>query len=216
MGDFKLFKIIEKKRNGKTLTSEDIGYFVDSVKKTLQYDPRESFNKDADGIADRCQIGAMLMAIYLKGFNDFETHQLTLKMRDSGHVFQWSDQQKGRIVDKHSTGGVGDKISLILVPALAVCGLQRAVKMGPGKRSKHSAGFKIKVIQFAKENGNRAAAKMFDVGESSIKDGTEDDYLFMEESNIDGENDTYFDDVPEDITEDEYANLFMLSNNGSS
>ncbi|GFW30807.1 HTH CENPB-type domain-containing protein [Trichonephila clavipes] len=42
--------------------------------------------------------------------------------------------------------------------------------MGPGKRSKHSAGFKIKVIQFAKENGNRAAAMMFDIGESSIRE----------------------------------------------
>ncbi|GFX70297.1 hypothetical protein TNCV_4617341 [Trichonephila clavipes] len=45
----------------------------------------------------------------------------------------------------------------------------RAVKMDPGKRSKHSAVFKIKVIQFAKENGNRAAARMFDIGESSIR-----------------------------------------------
>ncbi|GFV23775.1 HTH CENPB-type domain-containing protein [Trichonephila clavipes] len=47
-------------------------------------------------------------------------------------------------------------------------------------------------------------------------DGTEDDYLFMEESNNDGENDTDFDDVSEDITEDEYANLFILSNNENS
>ncbi|GFW25958.1 KRAB-A domain-containing protein 2 [Trichonephila clavipes] len=47
--------------------------------------------------------------------------------------------------------------------------IKRAVKMGPGKRSKHSAGFEIKVIQFAKENGNRAAARMFDIGESSIR-----------------------------------------------
>ncbi|GFW43424.1 hypothetical protein TNCV_4612851 [Trichonephila clavipes] len=51
---------------------------------------------------------------------------------------------------------------------------------------------------------------------SNSPDGTEDDYLFMEESNSDGENDTDFDDVPEDITEDEYADLFMLSNNESS
>ncbi|GFQ82635.1 thymidine phosphorylase [Trichonephila clavata] len=138
MGDFKLLKIIEKKRDGKTLTSEDIGYFVDSVKKTLQYDSRESFNNDAEGIADRSQIGAMLMAIYLKGLNDFETNQLTLKMRDSGHIFQWSDQQKSRIVDKHSTGGVGDKISLILVPALAACGL--LIPMISGRSLGHTGG----------------------------------------------------------------------------
>ncbi|GFY16284.1 HTH CENPB-type domain-containing protein [Trichonephila clavipes] len=48
------------------------------------------------------------------------------------------------------------------------------------------------------------------------KDGTAGDYLFVEESNSDGENDTDFDDVPEDITEDEYAELFMLSNSESS
>ncbi|GFV34683.1 hypothetical protein TNCV_1449871 [Trichonephila clavipes] len=93
---------------------------------------------------------------------------------------------------------------------------QRAVKMGPGKRSKHSAGFKIKVIQFAKENGNRAAAKMFDIGESSSRWNRRGDYLFMEESNSDGENDTNFNDVAEDITEDKYADLYMLSNNESS
>ncbi|GFW35224.1 hypothetical protein TNCV_1695391 [Trichonephila clavipes] len=51
---------------------------------------------------------------------------------------------------------------------------------------------------------------------SNSLDGTEDDYLFMKESNSDGENDTDFDDVPEDITEDEYADIFMLSNNESS
>ncbi|GFW90844.1 hypothetical protein TNCV_2418381 [Trichonephila clavipes] len=51
---------------------------------------------------------------------------------------------------------------------------------------------------------------------SNSLDGTEDDYLFMEESNRDGENDTDFDDVPEDIIEDEYADLFVLFNNESS
>ncbi|GFS99715.1 hypothetical protein TNCV_1990081 [Trichonephila clavipes] len=46
---------------------------------------------------------------------------------------------------------------------------RRAVKMGPGKRMKHSTGFKIKVIQFVQENGNRTAARMFDIGENSIR-----------------------------------------------
>ncbi|GIY45182.1 hypothetical protein CDAR_218031 [Caerostris darwini] len=78
--------------------------------------------------------------------------------------------------------------------------------MGPAKRSKHSAHFKIKVIQFAKENGNRAAARMFNVSESSIH-GTEDDYLFMGQNNSDGEDEIEFDDVPEDITKDEYDKL---------
>ncbi|GFU57430.1 thymidine phosphorylase [Nephila pilipes] len=136
MGDFNLTKIIEKKRDGKTLTIEDINYFVDAVKKTSQN--YHGLNNDGEEIADRCQIGAMLMAIYLKGLNDFETNHLTLKMRDSGHIFQWSDQQKNRIVDKHSTGGVGDKISLILVPALAACGL--LIPMISGRSLAHTGG----------------------------------------------------------------------------
>ncbi|GBM19344.1 Thymidine phosphorylase [Araneus ventricosus] len=134
MGDYKLRKIIEKKQNGSEFTSEDIDYFVSAVKKTIQ----NKSDNNGDEIADRCQIGAMLMAIYLKGFSDFETNQLTLKMRDSGHVFQWPDELKNRIVDKHSTGGVGDKISLILVPALAACGL--LIPMISGRSLDHTGG----------------------------------------------------------------------------
>ncbi|CAL1285221.1 unnamed protein product [Larinioides sclopetarius] len=134
MGDYKLRKIIEKKQNGSELTSEDIDYFVSAVKKTIQ----NKSDNNGEEIADRCQIGAMLMAIYLKGFSDFETNQLTLKMRDSGHVFQWPDELKNRIVDKHSTGGVGDKISLILVPALAACGL--LIPMISGRSLDHTGG----------------------------------------------------------------------------
>ncbi|GFX48071.1 hypothetical protein TNCV_4114061 [Trichonephila clavipes] len=52
---------------------------------------------------------------------------------------------------------------------------KRAVKMGPGKRSKHRADFKIKVIQFAKDNGNSAAARMIDIGESCIREWEKND-----------------------------------------
>ncbi|GIY93973.1 thymidine phosphorylase [Caerostris extrusa] len=113
---------------------EDISYFVDAVSKTIQ----NGIQDNSGEIADRCQIGAMLMAIYLKGFNDFETNQLVLKMRDSGHVFEWTEEQKSKIVDKHSTGGVGDKTSLILVPALAACGL--LIPMISGRSLVHTGG----------------------------------------------------------------------------
>ena len=69
--------------------------------------------------------GAMLMAIYLKGLTDDEIVCLTGAMRDSGDLLgPWPAEWKGKVVDKHSTGGVGDKVSLILAPALAACGMK--------------------------------------------------------------------------------------------
>lgn len=65
------------------------------------------------------------MAIYLKDLTDEETVCLTREMMDSGNVLgPWPEEWKGKVVDKHSTGGVGDKVSLILVPALAACGMK--------------------------------------------------------------------------------------------
>ena len=69
--------------------------------------------------------GAMLMAIYLKGLTNDEIVCLTGAMRDSGDLLgPWPAEWKGKVVDKHSTGGVGDKVSLILAPALAACGIK--------------------------------------------------------------------------------------------
>lgn len=68
------------------------------------------------------------MAIYFNGLTDNETYILTKAMLESGSVFNWPEEIKPLIVDKHSTGGVGDKISLILAPALAACGLKVGVK----------------------------------------------------------------------------------------
>ena len=66
----------------------------------------------------------MLMAIRLCGMTDEEIVQLTRCMTSSGHVLRWPDEWRHLVVDKHSTGGVGDKTSLVLAPALAACGLK--------------------------------------------------------------------------------------------
>ena len=69
--------------------------------------------------------GAMLMAICWKDLTDKETVCLTEEMRDSGDRLEpWPAAWKGKVVDKHSTGGVGDKVSLVLAPALAACGMK--------------------------------------------------------------------------------------------
>jgi len=64
------------------------------------------------------------MAIRLCGMTDEETAQLTRCMTQSGHVMSWPDEWRHLVVDKHSTGGVGDKTSLVLAPALSACGLK--------------------------------------------------------------------------------------------
>ena len=64
------------------------------------------------------------MAVFLKGLSRSETVALTKAMRDSGDVLQWPIDWQGVLVDKHSTGGIGDKVSLPLAPALAACGMK--------------------------------------------------------------------------------------------
>lgn len=66
-------------------------------------------------------LGAMLMAIWQKGMVAEETVALTQEMMESGEVLKWPKAWEGLVVDKHSTGGVGDKVSLPLAPALAAC-----------------------------------------------------------------------------------------------
>ncbi|XP_042911821.2 thymidine phosphorylase-like [Parasteatoda tepidariorum] len=129
MANLKLTKIIETKRNGGVLSTEDVSYFVKCVIKSISKE---------EGAADRSQIGAMLMAIYLKGLNDFETAELTMAMTSSSNAFVWPESYKDFVVDKHSTGGVGDKISLILAPVLAALGLK--VPMVSGRSLGHTGG----------------------------------------------------------------------------
>ncbi|MBR1581557.1 MAG: thymidine phosphorylase [Bacilli bacterium] len=109
-------EIIEHKRDGKVLTKEEIHFFIK--------------NYVDDKIPDY-QVSALLMAIYLKGMNDEETAILTEEMRVSGKVWDLSDIP-GLMADKHSTGGVGDKVSLILGPMIASCGAKLAKMSGRG------------------------------------------------------------------------------------
>ena len=108
--------LIEFKREGKPLASEQIQEFI-----------REF---TAGNIPDY-QMAAMLMAIYFRGLNTAETTALTLAMRDSGDVLQFP-QDKRPLVDKHSTGGIGDKVSLPLAPLLTCLGFRVPMISGRG------------------------------------------------------------------------------------
>lgn len=111
-----ILNIIEKKRDKKELTKEEIDFFI------IQYVKGE--------IADY-QIAALVMAIFLNGMTDKEITNLTLAMAYSGEVLDLSSFNK-IIVDKHSTGGVGDKVSLILLPLVASLGVPVAKMSGRG------------------------------------------------------------------------------------
>ena len=108
--------IIIKKRDGGTLTKNEIQFFVDGY--------------TAGDIPDY-QASALLMAIYFQGLNKEETYQLTAAMRDSGDVADLTAIE-GIKVDKHSTGGVGDKTTLIVAPLAAACGVPIAKMSGRG------------------------------------------------------------------------------------
>ncbi len=115
-------EIIRRKRNKETLSAEEIGNFIKGM---------------ASGDVADIQVAALTMAIFLNGFNAAETTALTLAMRDSGDVLSWEGFDKP-IVDKHSSGGVGDKVSLMLAPLLAACDVY--VPMIAGRGLGHTGG----------------------------------------------------------------------------
>jgi len=108
--------LIIKKRDGYELTADEIKQFIDGLSN--------------DAVQDS-QVGAMLMAIYTKGMTEQEICALTIAMRDSGEKLTWP-KFRGSVVDKHSTGGIGDKISIPLAPALAACQLKVPMISGRG------------------------------------------------------------------------------------
>lgn len=115
-------ELIRKKRNGESLSKEEILFLVSSYTK----------NKIPD-----YQFSAFLMAVYLKGMNNTETAALTKAMLYSGKVIDLSSI-KGIKIDKHSTGGVGDKTSLIIAPIAAAAGVP--VPMISGRGLGHTGG----------------------------------------------------------------------------
>jgi pyrimidine-nucleoside phosphorylase len=119
---YNIVSIIRKKRDGQTLDKEEIQHLIN------QY--------TADDLPDY-QVSAFLMACFLNGMNDEESAALTESMLHSGIIVDLS-QIKGTKVDKHSTGGVGDKLSLILAPIVAAAGVP--VPMISGRGLGHTGG----------------------------------------------------------------------------
>jgi thymidine phosphorylase len=114
-------EIIRRKRDGAALTSEEIAFLVQGITH--------------GGLSD-AQVGALAMALFLRGMEPGERVALTEAMRDSGTVIDWDLDRP--VLDKHSTGGVGDKVSLMLAPIVAACG--GAVPMISGRGLGHTGG----------------------------------------------------------------------------
>ncbi len=117
-------EIIRRKRDGKSLSREEIEFFAGGLTK---------------GSVSDSQAAAFAMAVYFQGLSREECVALTLAMRDSGDVMTWQDNDlDGPVIDKHSTGGVGDLVSIVLGPLLAACG--GYVPMISGRGLGHTGG----------------------------------------------------------------------------
>src|SRR3954451_22230596 len=115
-------ELIRKKRDGGALSREEIGFLIDGLTK---------------GTVTEGQVAAFAMAVFFRGMGMDERVGLTLAMRDSGDVLAWPGAN-GPVLDKHSTGGVGDNVSLMLAPIVAACG--GIVPMISGRGLGHTGG----------------------------------------------------------------------------
>ncbi|KAI0981677.1 hypothetical protein GJ496_003105 [Pomphorhynchus laevis] len=101
--------VIGAKLGGKELLDCEVKWFIDNI---------------VNGSIEQCQVGAFLAAVFIKGMNDSEIAAFTKAMALSGSSLSWDNIEiSNKIVDKHSTGGVGDKVSIVLAPVLAACDL---------------------------------------------------------------------------------------------
>jgi thymidine phosphorylase len=114
-------EVIRAKRDGRALTSAEVNEFISGL---------------TNGSVSEGQVAAFAMAVFFKGMSPDEAVGLTLAMRDSGTVLSWD--LPGPVVDKHSTGGIGDNVSLMLAPMLAACGC--FVPMISGRGLGHTGG----------------------------------------------------------------------------
>ncbi|MFC0019273.1 thymidine phosphorylase [Roseibacillus persicicus] len=115
-------EIIRKKRDGKALSKDEVLFFASGI---------------GDNSISEGQIAAFAMAVFFKGMSLDERVALTEGMRDSGSVLRWEGMD-GPVIDKHSTGGVGDNVSLMLGPLIAACG--GFVPMISGRGLGHTGG----------------------------------------------------------------------------
>src|SRR5690606_32228676 len=115
-------EVIISKRDGNELPPADIASFIDGL---------------TSGAVSHAQAAAFAMAVYFRDMSLVERVALTEAMRDSGTVLDWSGLD-APVVDKHSTGGVGDNVSLMLAPVLAACGVY--VPMISGRGLGHTGG----------------------------------------------------------------------------
>jgi pyrimidine-nucleoside phosphorylase len=116
------YAILERKRAGEELRADEIA---------------EAVRGAADGSWDDAELAAFLMAFAIRGASPSETRELTLAMLGSGELWRLGERVPG-VVDKHSTGGVGDKVSLVFGPLLAACGVP--VAMLTGRALGHTGG----------------------------------------------------------------------------
>ena len=109
-------EIIRKKRDGHSLSAEEIQFYIEGI---------------ANGSVNESHIAAFSMAVLFNGMNVEESFHLTNHMVKSGDTLNWEDLN-GPVIDKHSTGGVGDKFSLMLAPIVAACGIYNPMISGRG------------------------------------------------------------------------------------
>ena len=124
-------EVIRRKRDGSSLTTDEVKDFITGL---------------TSGAVSEGQVAAFAMAVFFRGMSREEAVGLTLAMRDSGTVLKWD--LPGPVVDKHSSGGIGDNLSLMLGPMLAACRLRRGMPVqGSLRRRMHQVGIGCRPIR---------------------------------------------------------------------